>query len=326
MNEMKILYLSKDNVADINLSMPDIIQSLEDMFRLKGEGRTEMPPKPGIHTRKDAFIHAMPAYIPDMNAAGMKWVAGYPDNHKSGLPYITGLQIMNNPENGIPLAMMDCTWITAKRTGAATAVAAKYLARPNSEVVSMIGCGVQGESNLEALMVVQEQVKTVIVYDLFEPIMDAYIAKMKRAFPTVEFIKAVTPKDAIVESDIVVTTGPILKNPNPVIEADWFKEGAFASPVDFDSYWKPDALKIADKFCTDDRAQMHYYKQEGYFQHIPDVYADLGEIVSGRKVGRTNDRERTISINLGLALEDMAVGKRVYELAMQMNIGTWLPL
>ena len=104
------------------------------MFREKGEGRVEMPPKIGIHTMPDAFIHAMPASIPAQKAAGMKWVGGYPDNSKRGLPYITGLLILNDPETGVPVALMDCTWITAQRTGAATAVAAKYLARPESAV------------------------------------------------------------------------------------------------------------------------------------------------------------------------------------------------
>ena len=76
-----------------------------------------MPPKPGIHTMPDAFIHAMPAYIPSMRSAGIKWVSGYPENFKRGLPYITGLLILNDVETGIPYAVMDCTWITAMRTG-----------------------------------------------------------------------------------------------------------------------------------------------------------------------------------------------------------------
>ena len=98
------------------------------MFKEKGKKMVEMPPKPGIHTRPDAFIHAMPAYISNLNAAGMKWVSGYPENYKKNLPYIAGLLILNDIETGIPICVMDCTWITAMRTGAATALAAKYLA------------------------------------------------------------------------------------------------------------------------------------------------------------------------------------------------------
>ena len=105
--------------------MPTIIALLEGAFKEKGLGRVEMPPKPGIHTQPDAFIHAMPAYIPSLRSAGLKWVSGYPGNKERGLPYITGLLILNDPETGLPLAIMDCTWITGARTGAATAVAAR---------------------------------------------------------------------------------------------------------------------------------------------------------------------------------------------------------
>jgi ornithine cyclodeaminase/alanine dehydrogenase-like protein (mu-crystallin family) len=145
------LYLSRQDIETLQISISQIIEILLEMFLEKGMGRVEMPPKPGIHTKKDAFIHAMPAYIPGMQAAGMKWVSGYPENQSKGLPYITGLLIMNDPETGIPYAVMDCTWITAMRTGAATAVAAKYLARKESSSVGIIACGVQGRSNLEAL-------------------------------------------------------------------------------------------------------------------------------------------------------------------------------
>src|SRR5271166_2637595 len=149
----QLLYLSYADVAAAGPGMAEIITALEHMFREKGDGRVEMPPKIGIHTMPDAFLHAMPAAIPSQKAAGMKWVGGYPDNSKRGLPYITGLLVLNDPETGVPVALMDCTWITAQRTGAATAVAAKYLARPESSAVGILGCGVQGRSNLEALKI-----------------------------------------------------------------------------------------------------------------------------------------------------------------------------
>ena len=127
MAEHKILYLSRADVEAVHLSMKEIIHLLEQAFLEKGHGRVEMPPKPGVHTMPDAFIHAMPAYIPSMRSAGIKWVSGYPDNFKRGLPYISGLMILNDVETGIPYAVMDCAWITAMRTGAASALSAKYL-------------------------------------------------------------------------------------------------------------------------------------------------------------------------------------------------------
>lgn len=326
MESLKVLYLSQSDVEKVGLTMGEIIDALEKMFKLKGEGKVEMPPKPGIHTRKDAFIHAMPAYIPDMNAAGIKWVGGYPENYKKGLPYITGLMIMNDPETGLPLAIMDCVWVTAKRTGAATAVAAKYFARPDSKTIGILGCGVQGESNLEALMVVQKKVETVFAYDIFPHSSEKYVEKMKAKYPGMEFVKTDMPKAAVVDSDIIVTAGPILRDPEQVIEAEWFKEGAFASPVDFDSYWKPAAMHLSDKYCTDDYDQLMHYKHVGYFKDIPEVYADLGEIVAGKKAARENDNERIISANLGLALDDIATGIILYERARQMKIGVELTL
>jgi len=326
MSEHRVLYLSQSDVRKTDVSMAEIIRSLEEMFRCKGEGRTEMPPKPGIHTQKDAFIHAMPAYIPDMQAAGVKWVAGYPDNYKKGLPYISGLMIMNDTETGMPLAVMDCAWITAMRTGAATAVAAKHSARPDSRTLGILGCGVQGESNLEALAAVQRELKTVIAYDKFDEKANQYIGKMKQRFPALEFIRAATPREAVAESDIVVTAGPIVKEPAPVIEADWYRQGTFVSAVDFDCFWKPGAIRLSDRFLTDDREQMQYYRREGYFRDIPEVTADLGEIAAGRKSGRESEQERIMAMNLGLALEDMAVGKIVCERATRLQLGTWLPL
>lgn len=323
-----VRYLSRAHVEQIGLSMEDMIRCLETMFRLKGEGKAEMPPKPGIHPREDAFIHAMPAYIPDMNAAGMKWVAGYPANHARNLPYITGLMIMNDPETGMPLAVMDCTWITAQRTGAATAVAAKHLARPDASVIGMLGCGVQGESNLEALMTVQKNITTVLCYDIVPQKTDQYIGHMQTKYPGTAFHRAETPRDAVAESDIVVTSGPIVKHPTyeNAIEAGWLKKGAFAAPVDFDSYWKPEALRETTKFCTDDREQLAYYQAAGYFRDIPRVHADLGELAAGVKAGRESEDERIVAMNLGLALEDVATGMLIYAKAQQRNIGVELPL
>jgi ornithine cyclodeaminase/alanine dehydrogenase len=320
----KLLYLSYEDVVSVNLEMAEIIQALETMFHEKGEGRVEMPPKPGIHTMPDAFIHAMPAFIPSMKSAGMKWVSGYPDNQKRGLPYITGLLILNDPETGIPLAVMDCVWITAMRTGAATAVSAKYLARPESEVVGILACGVQGRSNLEALKVLFP-LKKVLAYDI-DPGISARFAQDVRENFGLEVVEVQDPRQAVTGCDMVVTSGPILKVPHATIKAGWLDEGAFASLVDFDSYWSAEAMRETDKFCTDDRRQMEYYHAEGYFKDIPPVHADLGELVTGSMPGRESPGERNMAVNLGLALDDMAVAPLIYRRAVEKEIGTWLPL
>jgi len=319
-----MLYLSRKDVEEVGLTMRAILEALDRMFREKGEGRVEMPPKPGIHTRPNAFIHAMPAYIPNLESAGMKWVSGYPENQKKGLPYITGLLILNDPETGIPLAVMDATWITAMRTGAATGIAAKYLARKESSSVGIVACGVQGRSNLEALCCLFE-IRKVRAYDLYPEIAARFAEEMSGKLQ-VEIEPVRELADAVKDLDLVVTSGPILKHPTPAIPAGWLAAGAFASPVDFDSYWQGLALREADKLATDDLSQMGYYRQEGYFQETPEPYADLGEIVAGKKPGRESEEERAISINLGLALDDMATAILVYRRAVEKGLGTELPL
>ncbi len=319
-----LLYLSREDVETVGVSMAEIIDALERMFREKGEGRTEMPPKPGIHTRPDAFIHAMPAYIGALQSAGLKWVSGYPENPARGLPYISGLIVLNDPETGLPISVMDCTWITAKRTGAATAVAAKYLARPESSSVGIIACGVQGRSNLEALSCLFD-ITRVAAYDIVPEVATTYAAEMGAALG-LEIEVVDSAERAVRGMDIVVTSGPILKDPRPVIEAGWLEPGGFASPVDFDSYWTGAALAEADRFATDDKAQMSYYRSIGYFKATPEPYADLGEIVAGQRPGRESPDERAISMNLGLALDDMAAAPLVYRRARESGIGTELPL
>jgi ornithine cyclodeaminase/alanine dehydrogenase len=320
----KMLYLSRADVEAAGPSMEEIIASLGMMFREKAAGRTEMPPKPGIHTRPDSFIHAMPAYIPALNAAGMKWVSSYPGNRLRGLPNITGLIVLNDPETGLPLAVMDATWITAKRTGAATAIAAKSLARPGSRTAGVLGCGVQGKSNIEALRTVLS-LERIIAYDKDPGAVERFLEETRKG-GGIEVIAARTPFEAVKGCDIVVTAGPITKVPHATIQPGWLCPGAFASLVDYDSYWDPGALAEADKFCTDDIRQLEYAKSMGYFKSIPPVYAELGDLVSGRKAGRESDAERTIACNLGLALDDMATAPLVFRKALDLGIGTWLPL
>ena len=321
----QILYLSQADVAAVGLTMAAVIEALELAFREKAEGRVEMPPKPGIHPGEgDNFIHAMPAYIPALKSAGVKWVSGFPGNASRGLPYVTGLLIFNDVDTGLPLAVMDCVWITAMRTGAATAVAARYLARPESSVAGILGCGVQGRTNVEALNVIFP-LERVMAYDRDSTIASQYAEEMESRFD-LEVVVVDTPQAAVSGCDLIVTAGPILKVPHRTIQAGWMDAGAFASLVDFDSYWHPAALREADKFCTDDLAQLRYYEGAGYFQDIPPVHADLGELVTGKVAGRETPDERTIAANLGLALDDMAVAPLLYEQAVEKGIGTWLPL
>jgi ornithine cyclodeaminase/alanine dehydrogenase-like protein (mu-crystallin family) len=324
MSDMELLYLSQQDVRAVNLGIEKIIELVEHAFIEKGKGQVEMPPKPGIHTRPDAFIHAMPAFIPAMKSAGIKWVSGYPENQERGLPYITGLLILNDVETGLPYAVMDCVWITAYRTAAATAIAAKYLANPESTRVGILACGVQGRTNLEALAALFPLEKA-WAYDIVPDVLSTYVGQMSEKLG-LEILPVDSPLEAVQHSDLVVTSGPILKQPEPTIQAGWLKVGGFGSAVDFDSYWTPEALSQMDKISTDDRAQFEYYRSVGYFQRTPDPYADLGEIVVGSVPRREHENERILAINLGLAIDDMAVAPEIYKRATEMGIGTQLSL
>jgi len=141
-----------------------------------------------------------------------------------------------------------------------------------------------------------------------------------------EVVPVDTPRKAVTGCDLIITAGPILKTPHATIQADWMDKGAFASLVDFDAYWHADALQQVNKFCTDDTAQLLHYQTMGYFQNIPAIHADLGELATGKQPGRETPEERIMTANLGLALDDMAVAPLLYKKALEKGIGTKLPL
>lgn len=319
-----VLYLSQADVAHAGLGMAETINIVERVFQEKAKGNIEMPPKPGIHPEPDSFIHAMPAYVPALGAAAVKWVSGYPRNTSQGLPYITGLLILNDPETGLPLAVMDAAWITAMRTAAASAVAAKYLAKPEPHALAIIGCGVQGRSHVAAMTDIFDSIERVTAYDISAENVNRFIEEMSPKFQDYDFQLCASPRAAVTDADVIVTAGPIKKTPDPGIEKGWIKPGTFASPVDFDTYWHRDALGEFSRFVTDDIPQFRYYQQQGYFADFPDLYADLAEIVSSVKPGYTSPEECIMSVHLGLAIEDAAVAKRLFELAVASDIGQWL--
>ena len=289
--------------------MAEIIDTLEIAFHEHGLGHVEMPPKPGVHSRPDAFIHAMPAYIPALHAIGVKWLSAYPANQERGLPYITGLLVINDDETGLPLAVMDCTWITGMRTGAATALAAKYLARPDSATVGILGCGVQGRTNLEALKTLFP-VKRVIAYDGKPENAGRYAQEMRARFD-LDVTVVSDPCQAVSGCDMVVTAGFIRKVPHTTIKPGWPDTGAFASLVDYDSYWAGAAMKEA---ASSDRrlATAPVLSQHRSLPGYPTGIRQLGELVTGRKPGRQSPTERTMTCNLGLALDDMATAPIIY--------------
>jgi ornithine cyclodeaminase/alanine dehydrogenase len=325
---MDLVYLSRADVEGLGMSMREVLDAVDRGFAAKGRGHTEMPPKPGIHTRPDCFIHAMPAYVQELEVAGLKWVSGYPPNTAKGLPYISGLVVLNDCETGVPLAVMDCAWITAMRTGASVGIAARYLARAGGDTAAMVGCGAQARTSLMALVEELPALVEVRCYDLYPKATRRFIADMAARFAALRFVTCAFAPDAMRPADVVVTAIPIVVDPKPDLDAGMLKEGGLAVALDYDSAWTSAAMQECDKFCSDDVDQLLSTKEHGvYFGGIPAaISADLGELAAGLKPGRESDGERIFSMNMGIAVDDMVTAKVLYERALERGAGVRLPL
>lgn len=324
MKSVDFLFLSQEEVLQVGLTMPKIIEIVEKVFYEHGIKRVENPPKPGIHPVPSAFLHAMPAFLPELNAAGMKWVSSYPTNYQHDLPSVMGVIIVNDVQTGKPLAMMDCRWITAARTGAVSAVAAKYLARKGAETLGIVGAGIQGRFNLLAIREVLTGLKLVKYFDISEENLKTTVKKMNDSLPF-RVVGSRSVQEVIESSDVIVTaTGKLEK---VIYFEKWVKSGALVLPVHHRG-WENQVIQKADKFITDDWAQLSNAAKVvgGFDGPLPDPYAELGEIVSGQKPGREKDEERIVDFNYGLAMEDIAIAQQVFNKATEIGLGQRLML
>jgi len=315
MKKVEMLYLSQEDILRMGIPLKEVIPLVERGLYEHGMGRVENPPKPGIHTKPDSFIHAMPAYFRELGIGGLKWVSGYPSNRELGLPQILGVMITNDMETGVPTAVMDCRWITAARTAAVSAVTAKFCARKDSEVFGVIGCGVQGRMNLVALREVLPGISRVKIYDISKDAMRRFKEDLEKKVG-VDIQAAESVEAAARGSDIILTATQRL--PRPLVRDEWFGSGCLGMGLEASRAWYGDAILKADKFVTDSWEQTAHFREQGAFPDgLPRLYAELGEIVAGKKAGRDNDEERILAINIGLALEDVIVANRIYEIAKE---------
>lgn len=300
---------------ELGISMKEVISLVEKGLKEHGFSHVENPPKPGIHSKPDAFIHAMPAYYNRLGIGGMKWVSGYPSNRYIGLPQIAGLMILNNMDTGMPLAVMDCRWITAVRTAAVSAITAKYCAKDQTESLGVVGCGVQGRMNLIAFNEVVRSLKKAHVFDINPKAMQKYKEDLEPITGIkIELVDSVMK--AVNGMDMILTATQRLKE--PLIRDEWFKQGCLGFGLEASRAWYGNTILNADKFITDSWNQtVHFYKQGAFPDGLPKLYAELGEIVAGKKPGRETQKERILAINIGLALEDVIVANKVYEIAKE---------
>lgn len=308
-----MLYLSQEDILDMEIPIKEIIPLVEKGLKEHGLDQVENPPKPGIHAKPDSFIHAMPAYYRNLGIGGIKWVSGYPSNRELGLPQILGVMITNDMDTGLPTAVMDCRWITAVRTAAVSAVTAKYCALKGSESFGVIGCGVQGRMNLVALKEIIPTLTKAKAYDINPEASKRYKLDLEKE-TGVEIIPVSSVEEAAKGSDIILTATQRL--PKPLVKNEWFKPGALGMGLEASRAWYGDAILTADKFITDSWDQtVHFHEQGAFPDGMPKLYAELGEVVAGKKKGRENSKERILAINIGLALEDVIVADYVYKKA-----------
>lgn len=325
MTEQSFLYLTEEDINNLDIQWEEIFEIVENAFIEKAKGTVENPPKLGVHSKETSFIHAMPAYLSEMGAIGIKWVAGYPSNREKGLPMISGLQIMNSVETGLPLAIMNATWLTNARTGAVSAVSAKRLAKKDSEKLGLIGAGMQGRYQIKALKKVIPSLKKIKVFDIFEEASQAFKKEIEKEVDDIEVEIVKTVKDAVIDSDIVITAVPRVEK--PLVELDWLKPGVLCMPLESSRAWHNDALFGVDKFVNDDLDQAEMFKSQGAFpEGIPKLHAETGDIIANIKSARENDQERIMVMNIGLGCIDIAVGHYIYKKALNENVGKKLSL
>jgi len=321
----KVLILTKSEVESL-LSMKETIEAVEEAFREKGMGKVQMPPKSYVFFKEfNGDFRVMPAYLESIGAAGVKIVNAHPDNpRKYGLPTVMAIIVLIDPKTGTPLAVMDGTTITNMRTGAAGAVAVKYLARKDSRIIAMVGAGVQARTQLLAISEIMK-IEEVRVNDVRREKAEEYCREMEKKIDA-DFIVLDDTERAVRNADIVITTTPSRK---PIVMNEWITEGVHINAIGADAPGKQEldpAILRRAKVVVDDIEQASHSGEinvpisQGLFKKSQ-IYAELGEIVTGRKPGRESKDEITVFDSTGLAVQDIATDWLVYRKALERGIG-----
>jgi len=322
-----VLILSRTDVESL-LTMKENIDVLEHAFRQHALGTVKMPLRPTITLNEfNGFISFMPAYVGgDMNALGEKVVSGFHDNPKLGLPVIQGTVLLNDAKTGTLLAIMDGTFLTAMRTGAASGLATRYMARKNAEKVGIFGAGVQAETQLLAMCEVRE-ISNAKVFDTSQARAKSFHEKMREKVQAKISI-ANSAREVVESSDIVVTA---TTSKEPVFNGEWLQPGCHINGIgshsgpgikEVDGTTVKRSLVVADskEACLKEAGDLIDPITEGLISQNH-IHAELSEIVAGKKSGRVSDRDITFFKSVGLALEDVSTALKVFELAKKRGVG-----
>ena len=317
---MPIRLLSGNDVRSIAPTLPEIVALVEAVYRLEAKGKVEVPTKIGVHPRRDnSLLHAMPAWVGEIGALGMKWVSYFPDNIALGLPDLAGVIVLNDPEHGLPCCIMDGAHVTLLRTAACGAVAAKYLAPRAPKTLGLLGCGRLGLWSLRVMSETFPSLEQVYVSSRTRRSREEFCANMS-AEGNWKISCVEEPVQAVRGIDIVVTSIPPGKM-KPVT-ADAFTPGTLLIPLDVLNSWQDDVLVCADRIVADNpahfAAQVRAKRPSAVVGLKPPVRTQ--DLVAG-KLPRAAASERTVIAVCGIASTDVVVGFEIYRRACAANVG-----
>lgn len=315
-----ILVLSKEEIQNL-LTLDDAIVAMEDVFAAASRGEADSIGVLHIDAKRyGGGWGVKPGYLESRGYVGVKLSCGYPDNISKGIPAIMGAILLADARDGTPLAVLDGLYVTAIRTGATGGVAAKYLARKDSEVVGVIGAGMQGRMQVLALKGLFP-LKEVRAFDVDRTRLETY-AKEIEAKMGVRVTKGSSAEETIRGSDIVITVTP---SKTPYVSNNWIDNGMHVNAFGADGLGKRElegSIYKRAKLVTDN---IEVAMEKKLFAK-GDVYAQLGEVITGKKKGRTSKTELTVFDSTGIGIQDVAAAATVYEKAKRLGTGRTVKL
>lgn len=316
-----IRYLSRAECAQVRPSFARGVQLIRETLTAAANGAVELPPKPGVHPRPDAFIHAMPVYVGTTDATGVKWISGFPDNPAAGLPYITGLLLLNDAATGLPTAVMDAEIVTAYRTACVSGLSIEVLANDPDGVYALAGCGVQGRWHLDLIAELHPNVREIRLFDALDGVAERTAAEYADRLPV---RVCPTLREAVEGAEIIMT--PVAERAEAagaIIVPEWIADGALLLPLANDFGWTAEALERADVVFSDDFGQFQSFIDRGEMTRsrgLTDV-REFRDVIVGRIAGRTSPQQIVCGVNLGLGMHDITLAVAVHEAATAQGIG-----
>ena len=318
----EILYLSRAEVEATGVTLAEVEEAVEGLFAGKSAGGIDALPKTSFRPTPDAaHFLSMPGAISHPSLAMHKWVGLSDANAARGLPHLGSLVVISELASGMPLAVIDGTWVTAARTAAMSTVAARRLAHPDSKRIGFVGSGVQATAHLAAL----RRAFPIEAVAVFSQPRDGALAFAAAAEGLAADVVN-EARQAVEGMDIIVTTIPTAPDLKPFLEVAWLGPGAFVTMVDLGRSWKAEGFEALDCIATDGRGQEKHLAANLGLPYSGPFHADLAELVGGAHPGRRSSDDRTVFLHPGMVLPDMAVAAVVYQRARDQGRGTVLPL